>query len=194
MEKQEDMRVRRTHKLLVEAMFYLLENENFDDITVRKICDRAMVHRATFYKHFEDKYHFFEFCIETTIDELCPSLAGDIHLLNRKEYFMSIMAKVLDFLEANRKMVRITIEATNSNTLINAIHTAITVEICKKLAESEKKGISYRMPVKILAEYYAGAFIALAKWWVLSDTKITKDELFEYVGIFIDEGVYSKTV
>jgi len=194
MDKTEDMRIRRTHKLLVEAMFSLLETENFDDITVREICDKAMVHRATFYKHFEDKYHFFEYCIETKLDELCPSLAGDIYSFNRKEYFMNIVGTVLNFLDANRKIVRLTIEATNSNTLIAAIHNAISIEICKKLTESEKNGIAYRLPVKILAEYYAGAFIALAKWWVLSDTKITKDELFEYVGIFIDEGVYSKTV
>ncbi|WP_217598084.1 TetR/AcrR family transcriptional regulator, partial [Cohnella sp. GbtcB17] len=29
----------------------------FESPTVAEICERAMVHRSTFYKHFEDKYH-----------------------------------------------------------------------------------------------------------------------------------------
>lgn len=194
MEKNEDMRVRRTHKLLVEAMFSLLEKKRFDDISVRELCDQAMVHKATFYKHFEDKYHFFEFCIETELEKLVPSLEGDINSLNRKEYFMSIINKVLDFLDANRKMVKLTIEATNSNTLTDAIHKAISAEIYGKLTESERAGISYRVPVKMLGEYYAGALIALAKWWIMSSTKISKEEVAGYVDILVEDSIYSKTV
>src|ERR1019366_1304954 len=55
-EKQADLRVRRTHKLLWEALMALLAERAFEAITVKNICDRAMVHRTTFYKHYEDKY------------------------------------------------------------------------------------------------------------------------------------------
>lgn len=55
-EEQADLRVRRTHKLLWEALMALLAERAFETITVKDICDRAMVHRTTFYKHYEDKY------------------------------------------------------------------------------------------------------------------------------------------
>ena len=55
MRRKEDLRIRRTHKLLCNAMFSLLETRSFDDISVVDICEKAMVHRATFYKHFKDK-------------------------------------------------------------------------------------------------------------------------------------------
>ncbi len=51
-----DLRVRRTHKLLWDALMALMIERDFESITVTDICDRAMVHRTTFYKHFEDKY------------------------------------------------------------------------------------------------------------------------------------------
>ena len=38
----------------------LLEEQAFEKITVRELCDRAMVHRTTFYKHYADKYALLE--------------------------------------------------------------------------------------------------------------------------------------
>jgi len=189
--KTEDLRIRRTHKLLVDAMFSLIDKKGFDDISVSEICERAMVHRATFYKHFEDKYRFFEFCIERKLDELFPSLT-DEKLLGTKEYFMGIVEKVLDFLDANRKVVRQIFNATNSNTITDAIQNAVRLEIGKKLSESEAAGVKYRLPVHILGEYYTGALIALAKWWILSGTKLTKEEMAGYIDVLVDEGVCLK--
>src|SRR5260221_4783495 len=59
-EEQADLRVRRTHKLLWEALMALLSERAFEEITVKEICERAMVHRTTFYKHYEDKYALLE--------------------------------------------------------------------------------------------------------------------------------------
>ncbi len=55
-----DLRVRRTHKLLWEALMAELSERAFEEITVKEICERAMVHRTTFYKHYEDKYRVCE--------------------------------------------------------------------------------------------------------------------------------------
>jgi AcrR family transcriptional regulator len=59
-EVQADLRVRRTHKLLWEALMALMAERAFEEITVKEICDQAMVHRTTFYKHYEDKYALLE--------------------------------------------------------------------------------------------------------------------------------------
>lgn len=59
-EEQVDLRVRRTHKLLWEALMAELSERPFEAITVKDICERAMVHRTTFYKHYEDKYALLE--------------------------------------------------------------------------------------------------------------------------------------
>src|SRR5260370_31270348 len=54
--EQADLRVRRTRKLLWEALMAELSERAFEEITGKDICERAMVHRTTFYKHYEDKY------------------------------------------------------------------------------------------------------------------------------------------
>ena len=56
-----DLRVRRTYKLLSDALISLMKVKPFEKISVMDICNEAMVHRATFYTHFEDKYQLLKF-------------------------------------------------------------------------------------------------------------------------------------
>ena len=55
MARKEDLRVRKTKKAIAEAFMALLEEKNYDEITVNELCDRAGVRRTTFYKHYKDK-------------------------------------------------------------------------------------------------------------------------------------------
>jgi AcrR family transcriptional regulator len=71
-----DLRVRRTQKLLREALIALIEERGFDTITVGEIAERAMVSRAAFYRHYQDKYNLvekiFEEMIATVMHEIDP--------------------------------------------------------------------------------------------------------------------------
>lgn len=56
-----DLRVRRTKKLLYDSLLTLIKTENkrFAEVSVKQICERAMVHRSTFYHYYTDKYDLF---------------------------------------------------------------------------------------------------------------------------------------
>ncbi|MBF6175015.1 TetR/AcrR family transcriptional regulator [Nocardia blacklockiae] len=56
----EDLRVRRTRVALRNAVIELVEQHGFDRVTVAAICERAMVSRAGFYRHYRDKYQLVE--------------------------------------------------------------------------------------------------------------------------------------
>jgi len=62
-EEKIDPRVRRTRQLLEEAFAELIQEKDFQSITVQDITERAGINRATFYAHFPDKYALFEFKI-----------------------------------------------------------------------------------------------------------------------------------
>ena len=47
--------------MLCDAFTRLLEVQSFEDITVNQLCEEAMIRRATFYKHFADKYEYLSF-------------------------------------------------------------------------------------------------------------------------------------
>lgn len=75
-QKVEDLRVRRTRKLLRDALISLIEQEqrSFEAITVGEIAARAMVSRAAFYRYYQDKYDMVEQIFEETITTMIGEL------------------------------------------------------------------------------------------------------------------------
>ncbi|GHO51035.1 TetR/AcrR family transcriptional regulator [Ktedonospora formicarum] len=59
-EEIEDLRVRRTRKLLQQAFIEITVEKGFAALTIRDITERAMVNRSTFYRHYLDKYDLLE--------------------------------------------------------------------------------------------------------------------------------------
>ncbi len=72
------LRVRRTQKLLREALIELIEERGFDSLTVGEITERALVGRATFYRSYQDKYDL----VEQIFDEAMQSL---LHAISEPE-------------------------------------------------------------------------------------------------------------
>ena len=73
-EEQTDLRIRRTHKFLQEAMIELITEKGFDAITVGDIAERAMINRATFYRHYQDKYDLVEHIVEEAMNTLFEAI------------------------------------------------------------------------------------------------------------------------
>jgi AcrR family transcriptional regulator len=59
-QQSEDLRVRRTRKLLQQALIELTIEKGFAAVTVQDIAERAMVNRTTFYRHYLDKYDLLD--------------------------------------------------------------------------------------------------------------------------------------
>lgn len=60
MEIPKDRRVRKTKKLLENALAELLSEKPLKSITVREIAERADINRGTFYLHYKDVYDMAE--------------------------------------------------------------------------------------------------------------------------------------
>jgi AcrR family transcriptional regulator len=68
--KREDLRIVKTEKALTEAMFALLGRKPFGKITVYDLCDEALISRATFYTHYNDKYDLLRRCLLMIKDDV----------------------------------------------------------------------------------------------------------------------------
>ena len=58
-----DPRVKRTRSLILKSFGELLAEKNFENISVQDVTDKAEINRATFYKHFVDKYALLDYSI-----------------------------------------------------------------------------------------------------------------------------------
>jgi AcrR family transcriptional regulator len=55
-----DPRILRTRKFIMDSFIELSGKKEFKDITIKDITTEAMVNRATFYYHFQDKFDLLE--------------------------------------------------------------------------------------------------------------------------------------
>src|SRR5438067_5405616 len=65
-----NVRVRRTQKLLREALIELIEERGFEALTIGELTSRAMVSRAAFYRNYQDKYDLVEQIFEEAMSTL----------------------------------------------------------------------------------------------------------------------------
>ncbi|WP_303871384.1 TetR/AcrR family transcriptional regulator [Acetobacterium wieringae] len=91
-----DPRVKRTRQLIQDAFTSLMRENEFNDITVKDIAERATVNRATFYAHFVDKFDILESKItESFMTILLRRIDG--HEILNEETIQSIFLAVCDF-------------------------------------------------------------------------------------------------
>ena len=72
-----DPRIIRTRRDLVQALESLLLAKPFSQITVQEITEAALINRATFYAHFEDKYALLDYIVQLAIQQNLDSKVQD---------------------------------------------------------------------------------------------------------------------
>lgn len=95
-----DRRIVRTRRMLKEALISLMEEKDFEDITVQHIAERANINRATFYAHFEDIYALLAYIIKEGFMEVLNKRISD-KKLNEEEaaHPRTLIIAVCDFLD-----------------------------------------------------------------------------------------------
>ncbi|MBO6899285.1 MAG: TetR/AcrR family transcriptional regulator [Shimia sp.] len=71
-EKSPDRRIARTQNALWSALQGLLQDQSWDDITIKMICDGADVARSSFYAHFDTKLDLLDMGFSSVLAELMP--------------------------------------------------------------------------------------------------------------------------
>ena len=91
-----DLRVRRTRKLLREALVELIEERGFDALTVGEITERAMVSRAAFYRNYQDKYALVEQIFDEAMSALLNA-AGELGLEHPPEAWVRFFEHIAEY-------------------------------------------------------------------------------------------------
>jgi AcrR family transcriptional regulator len=175
-----DLRVRRTHKLLWEALMALLSERPFDEITVRQICERAMVHRSTFYMHYADKYVL----LEQGIRQMYDAFLAEVHELPRAfsiddppPYFVRLFEHVAEHRQFYQAML--CGEGVGRFQKIVRDYVAHAAEPkMLALTSDEQKGV---IPRALQVQALAGAVLGILAWWLEQDLSLPPQVMAQYL-------------
>src|SRR5260370_17209623 len=122
-----DPRIRRTRRLLQDALKRLLEEKEFDKITIQEIAEAATLNRATFYAHYPDKFALLEQLIRVSFLQLleCRKIRFDGSCATA---FHPIILAVCDYLaelQKSRSSKQHQFEAFVEGTVIDQIRVIL---------------------------------------------------------------------
>lgn len=179
---QGDFRGRVTRRMLWDALFSLIEERHFDQISVKDICIRSQVNRSTFYNHFDSKFDLLEYGITRIMPE-------DIHLteaaqakIDGRDSSESPHAALFKYVHAHQKFFRnIFVVKGISDYLFSSMVTG-TIEFLSVGNEGATKD---GVPVEIKARMYFGAISTLTTWWLKNNCAVPVEDLIRYVDVTI---------
>ncbi len=182
-----DLRVRRTQKLLWEALMALLAEKEFEAISVKDICERAMVHRTTFYKHYEDKYNLLLKGMFEIYDTLAAE--ADVPL----DAFASddappVFVGFFEHVEKHQHFYRLMLCGDGISKFQGLLRTYLA-ELCEvRLRKAARGRRTPAVPAPLLAQFCAGTLISTASWWLENALPYPPRQMANYVKLLLQEG------
>ena len=180
LKEQGDLRVRRTHKLLWEALIALLGEQAFEEITVTEICDRAMVHRTTFYKHYADKYALLEQGMRQMYDALVAEVNSPPSAFSIDDpppYYIRMFTHVAEYQHFYKLMLCGAGIGRFQKQLKDYIAEQTEVKIHAFTSPTKKSAV----PPAIQAQFLAGAVISILAWWLEQGMPHPPERMAQYV-------------
>lgn len=111
--KKEDLRVKKTKKLIKTSFIELAKQMEYQKISVKDLCDKAIINRNTFYLHYQNKDDLVKEMINDTIDKykgvIMPLIARFFIDINNKDLdsFSSNIKSLLTYLYDDVELYRI---------------------------------------------------------------------------------------
>ena len=174
-----DLRVRRTYKFLWEALVSLLIERGFESITVAAICERAMVHRTTFYKHYEDKSGLLFNGIQNELNLLFEvhDAAVDKPLeMDDEPDTMARFATVFEHVLKHERFYRLMFTGDGFSKFNTLLRNSLADRFERRLRREEKQT---SLPIALHAQLHAAALVATIAWWLENDCPYTPVEMTE---------------
>ncbi len=161
-QQKADRRSQRTYRLVSSAFAELLGEKPYEEILVQDILDRANIGRTTFYAHYFDKQDVLDSITEQELSMLTHQIA---HAIARQRVVPSLELFEHAYHSQNQQFLAL-MRSRAGEPLWEALQTALCRAIEPALSTLCAERRSPSIPVPVVSQYLAGAFLTLFKWWV----------------------------
>ena len=187
--KKEDRRVRRTKKLLTQALTELLQKKQVNEITVKELTDLADMNRGTFYMYYRDIFDMLE-KIEDELFQKLDVIAQTHEHGDPTQQVKPILLDLFRFIEENQEMCRVLLSPNGDMNFLHRLYEAIrerSLEIWKdQMGSLGEEEFDYRYSFVIFG--CAGMIRA----WVNRNCQETDMQMAELADRMIRRGILTE--
>jgi AcrR family transcriptional regulator len=159
MKVKNDRRSQRTRLALGDALVQLMLERGYEAVSIKDVIDRANIGRSTFYAHFADKEDLFISQMDRLVQMLIQHTPQDIS--ERNPFFPSL--GLFQHVQQQWKLYKMLNWESGIDELTRHLQKSLSEQIEQRLVASARE---YEAPVPVIANFLAGSFLSLLKWWL----------------------------
>jgi AcrR family transcriptional regulator len=182
-----DPRVRRTRRLLRDALVSIILEKDYASITIKHITERAEVAYITFFRHFES----LDQLLMEILDEGLAELLNHIESLAKQSETSALEIEgrlIFEYIQQNADLFRILFKSQSVTRVRKKVVrniAAIFQKSCLPLARSDNP-----VATAILSNHIATSLLALIEWWLDNNMKPAPAQMgVIYKSLIIDSTV-----
>ena len=183
--KKEDRRVRRTKKLLTQALTELMQQKQVKEITVTELTDLADMNRGTFYLYYKDIFDMLEH-IEDNMFQALNEILERHEKENVVQETEPILRDILGFIEENQEMVRVLLSPHGDMNFLHRLNDVLRekcLQFVRRVAPNEGEA-SFDYQYSFVVVGTAG----LIRAWVNRNCAESTEEIAQMAGRMIRTG------
>jgi AcrR family transcriptional regulator len=167
-----DRRIRRTRRLLGEALIELILEKGFDAVTIRDITERADVAYATFFRHYEGKEELLIQQMEAAMQEL-----EGMALETEKDFFRAEGKLLFQFAESKEALLSSLLGRKGHRYVVQRLKDMIIQNIHSRATARYEKLDQPAIPFDVLQNHIAAATLELIAWWLENNKPLPPEEM-----------------
>ena len=186
-----DLRKERTLKLLANAFQELMYEQGYSGITVSQLCERAMIRRATFYRHFNSKEDYLAYYVRSQ-----RALANDHALAGGdvsdfREYCRRMTDQLVDLAVEHREVLeKLRLDEANA-VLFFVLTREVASELCDILLENRayadvQPADERRRRAMALTSFYVTGLFGVLDRALVSGEVLERESLAALFGVVRD--------
>jgi AcrR family transcriptional regulator len=160
-----DRRSQRTRQLLRNALVDLMMEMPFQAISIQDILDRANVGRTTFYEHFMDKDDLLMSNFERMLTTLDFNMLEDQPDSGENKLRLLPSLGLLRHIKDQQRLLKAIVFGQSYDLISKHLQSRVSDLVERKLAGLASNGKPPQVPLPVLANFVAGSFLMLLKWW-----------------------------
>jgi AcrR family transcriptional regulator len=173
---ESNLRVRRTQKLLREALIELIEERGFEALTIGELTERAMVSRAAFYRTYQDKYDLVEQIFEEAMSAL-HSAVGELGREHPPEIWVTFFEHIAEY----ERLYRALLGRKGSPWFVWKMRADLSV-LVKERGQFPHGPNASSLPVHTFADEFvpdlvSAMFVEAITWWLEQGKPCTPREI-----------------
>ena len=183
-----DRRVRKTKRLLRQALTNLLLEKDIKEISVMELAELADINRGTFYLHYKDIYDLYEQIENEMLEEFRVIFEKHFHQ-NRRDVLLPLVSEAFEFLAQNSDMCIVVLRTGNSAFLTKFI------ELEKPKSLEEWQSLLGNVDPKQYEYYYTfitSGCVGLLRTWFTGGMKESPKKMAELAGQMIENIAHHK--